>query len=250
MNPRPPELLDYLLTLWRWKWMIGAGVILAVVVAILTPLGTAPTFSASATYDTGLPGDSDALTALVDGVQRAHPTARVISPAAGVVRITATGQGEQDAAARLDELRRDLEPELSRIVATEQRRIGTAEQRRDELRAYVSELRRVQVDTASKDRSSTGVMLYSAISSDVLRAETQLAGLEQQLQGRVAPSLRKGEVIVARAPGVSPRLRAFVSGVGALVLFTCAAFFLDYVRQAAARRRTPLPPADISSRVG
>jgi hypothetical protein len=236
VQDREPELIDYLLVIWRWKWLIVIGTLAAIAMAYWSPLHQPATFLASATVEIDVAGD-DAyrdVQALVTAFQRRRQPVVVRSSAHGILALEARADSEASARRAVEEALAVLDADLSRLFGQQRERVEAIERERRELTDHAARLREIQLDVGRRDSSVDTVLLFTAIAQERRAVERQLAALDTRAADSAAPP-QYGEIVVGRAPEASARLLVLVAALGGLVGFTCLAFLTDYVLRARAR---------------
>jgi uncharacterized protein involved in exopolysaccharide biosynthesis len=237
VQDRDPELIDYLLVLWRWKWLIVIGTLAAIAMAYWSPLRPPATFIASVTVEIDT-ADNDAhrdVQALVTAFQRGRQPVVVRSWAGGILALDARADSEASARRMVEEALAVLDADLSRLFGHQRERVEAIERERRELTDHAARLRELQLDVGRGDTSVNTVLLFTAIAQERRAVEQQLAALDTRAAAHSAAPPQYGEIVVGPAPEASARLLVLVAALGGLVGFTCLAFLTDYVRHARAR---------------
>lgn len=237
MQDREPELIDYLLVIWRWKWLIVIGTLSAIGLAYWSPMRPAATFVASTTVEIDAAGDGAHrdVQAFVTVFQRGRQPVALRSTARGILALEARGDSEASARRLIEEALPVMEADLSRLFDSQRERVEAIERERRELADYVARLRELQLDVGRRDSSVDTLLLFRAIAEERGAVEWQLDALDIRAAAYDMAPPRYGEVVVGRAPEASARLLVLVAALGGLVGFTCLAFLTDYVLRARAR---------------
>lgn len=230
------ELIDYLDVLWRWKWLIAAVTFVAVVTAILVGLSRPPSYKATTVLM--LSGEA---------TKKAFNDPRVTAALAGVVvvkssedtvvRMEVSGPTEDAVRSELTGVVQRIRSILQKAIDDELERIEATLQIERELEALAAQVSEKRLKSLERN-DAVALMAYQVWTAELARIDARLTTI-RPFTDAPRPELLESAMTISEIPDVPLRLLLFVVLLGAIVVSTLLAFFIDYVQAAVSARRAP-----------
>jgi Chain length determinant protein len=234
VDSRELELIDYLDVLWRWKWLIAAVTVVAIVTALLVGLSRPPSYTGATALM--LSGE---ITKEAFNDPRVSPmlvgVSVVKSSDETVVRMEVTGHTEDAIRNHLAMAVQGVRSVVQNAIDAELEKIAELEQDTKELKALSAQLKEKRLKTLERN-DAAALMSYQVWTDELVRIETRLHAIAPMIAAP-RPELRESAITISEIPGVPLRLLLFVVLLGAIVASTLLAFFIDYVQTAVSARR-------------
>ena len=257
MEEREVELIDYLVVLWRWKWLIVVGTVACLLAAVVATWTLAQLYRVSATIDTGdlseeRAKDVERLVARLNAVGMAPEDRALMSQAApaavtaefkrpAIIELGLDTASPAGAGRALAGTANKMVDELNQLLEVQERQYTRARQRADELRRDLEQLRQARAVALRRAEDPAGALVFAHLVDAIMASERSLLELERQLLLLPQGGRRARLLIAPEVPRLSnrSRLRVYLAGtfVAGFMGSVMLAFFVDYVRQARRRRR-------------
>ena len=245
MEEREPELIDYLAVLWRWKWLVVAGILGGLLVASLVTWAQPRIYRVVATIETGDVSETEAerlvtrlnLGGFAEDAGGATASKRGESRLAAEYRkplviqlsletsapATAAGRVERAANWGIEELNRALtlqhgetevglkgvQAEIERLQSMK----ASRERRAETLRRSVERLQRLRLDVSRRADDAATALVFVRLSDEIASQEYALAEVERELTNDLPRKFqelsRQAELVTRKMAAIRrPRLVA------------------------------------------